>query len=226
MKRLARGTSVRALWQEDHAVQSWGGGNPSCVMLASSESCILQGARTESTNAGSLLRPAQPLCIQHARGKDSDSFPVSHVARHASHTSASTSGAALLTAPVMSRSPACGLACHADDQRQLQHRLLSTHSRQAACALHVPCLRAGRSGARSVASLGARCRGHLTESPVGGRAAQEAGASGPSLNPAEVAKFQELARDWWDPQGSSAALHALNPVRTRFTRDALCRCFR
>ncbi len=67
--------------------------------------------------------------------------------------------------------------------------------------------------------------GHRTELPVCGRAAQAAGASGPSLNPAEVAKFQEMARDWWDPQGSSAALHALNPVRTRFTRDALCSCY-
>ena len=44
------------------------------------------------------------------------------------------------------------------------------------------------------------------------------------MNPAEVAKFQELAREWWDPAGSSAALHAMNPVRTRFTRDALCLC--
>ena len=62
-------------------------------------------------------------------------------------------------------------------------------------------------------------------SAVRGRAAQEDRPSGPSMNPAEVAKFQKLAREWWDPAGSSAALHALNPVRTKFTRDALCHCY-
>ena len=49
-----------------------------------------------------------------------------------------------------------------------------------------------------------------------------AGASGSSVNDAEVQKFQQLARDWWDPHGSSAALHAMNPLRTCFIRDTLC----
>ena len=37
----------------------------------------------------------------------------------------------------------------------------------------------------------------------------------------EAAHFGKLARDWWDPKGSSAMLHRLNPVRLGFIRDAL-----
>ena len=34
--------------------------------------------------------------------------------------------------------------------------------------------------------------------------------------------FGGLAADWWNPAGSSAMLHKLNPVRLRFVRDAVC----
>lgn len=34
-----------------------------------------------------------------------------------------------------------------------------------------------------------------------------------SADAAEVAKFDALARDWWDPRGPMAPLHAMNPVR-------------
>ncbi|MGB3753184.1 MAG: bifunctional 2-polyprenyl-6-hydroxyphenol methylase/3-demethylubiquinol 3-O-methyltransferase UbiG [Parerythrobacter sp.] len=37
----------------------------------------------------------------------------------------------------------------------------------------------------------------------------------------EAAHFGALAADWWDPSGSSAMLHRLNPVRLRFVRDAI-----
>jgi 2-polyprenyl-6-hydroxyphenyl methylase/3-demethylubiquinone-9 3-methyltransferase len=39
----------------------------------------------------------------------------------------------------------------------------------------------------------------------------------------EAAHFGKLARDWWDPKGSSAMLHRLNPVRLGFIRAALDR---
>ncbi len=34
-----------------------------------------------------------------------------------------------------------------------------------------------------------------------------------SIDPAEVAKFQAMARDWWDPNGKFKPLHMLNPTR-------------
>ena len=40
-----------------------------------------------------------------------------------------------------------------------------------------------------------------------------------SILPDEVAQFGKLAADWWDPTGSSAMLHKLNPVRLKYVRD-------
>ena len=37
----------------------------------------------------------------------------------------------------------------------------------------------------------------------------------------EAAHFGGLAADWWDPKGSSAMLHRLNPVRLRYIRRAV-----
>ncbi|WP_420384484.1 bifunctional 2-polyprenyl-6-hydroxyphenol methylase/3-demethylubiquinol 3-O-methyltransferase UbiG [Novosphingobium sp.] len=42
-----------------------------------------------------------------------------------------------------------------------------------------------------------------------------------TIRPDEAAHFGRLADDWWDPAGSSAMLHRLNPVRLRFIRDAI-----
>jgi 2-polyprenyl-6-hydroxyphenyl methylase / 3-demethylubiquinone-9 3-methyltransferase len=39
-----------------------------------------------------------------------------------------------------------------------------------------------------------------------------------TINPNEAAHFGALAADWWDPKGSSAMLHKLNPVRLGFIR--------
>jgi 2-polyprenyl-6-hydroxyphenyl methylase/3-demethylubiquinone-9 3-methyltransferase len=35
----------------------------------------------------------------------------------------------------------------------------------------------------------------------------------PNVDPAELAKFGELAHRWWDPQGEFRPLHELNPLR-------------
>ena len=48
-------------------------------------------------------------------------------------------------------------------------------------------------------------------------------SSSTTIRPAEAAHFGTLAADWWDPKGSSAMLHRLNPVRLGFIRLAIDR---
>ena len=40
-----------------------------------------------------------------------------------------------------------------------------------------------------------------------------------SIVPEEVRQFASHAGDWWDPDGSEAMLHKLNPVRLKYIRD-------
>ena len=40
-----------------------------------------------------------------------------------------------------------------------------------------------------------------------------------SILPHEQARFGSMAAEWWDPKGSSAMLHKLNPVRLRYVRE-------
>ena len=42
-----------------------------------------------------------------------------------------------------------------------------------------------------------------------------------SIVPEEVEQFARLADDWWDPDGTSAMLHKLNPVRLNYIRDMI-----
>src|SRR6476659_9424010 len=42
-----------------------------------------------------------------------------------------------------------------------------------------------------------------------------------TIRPAEAEHFGKLAAEWWDPKGSSAMLHRLNPVRLGFIREAI-----
>ena len=37
----------------------------------------------------------------------------------------------------------------------------------------------------------------------------------------EAERFGKLAGDWWDPDGTSAMLHKLNPVRLKYIRDQI-----
>lgn len=50
-------------------------------------------------------------------------------------------------------------------------------------------------------------------------------ATGPSVDPAEVARFAAMAAEWWDPNGKFRPLHKLNPVRMTYIRDRLCAHF-
>jgi len=42
-----------------------------------------------------------------------------------------------------------------------------------------------------------------------------------TINPQEAAHFGAMAADWWDPKGSSAMLHRLNPARLGYIRSAV-----
>lgn len=42
-----------------------------------------------------------------------------------------------------------------------------------------------------------------------------------TIRPDEASHFGNLARDWWNPRGSSAMLHRINPVRLGFVREAI-----
>ena len=45
----------------------------------------------------------------------------------------------------------------------------------------------------------------------------------PTIRAEEAAHFGRMAAQWWDPKGSSAMLHRLNPVRLSFLREAVDR---
>ena len=46
-------------------------------------------------------------------------------------------------------------------------------------------------------------------------------ATAATIRPDEAAHFGKLAAEWWNPKGSSAMLHRLNPVRLGFVREAI-----
>jgi len=52
--------------------------------------------------------------------------------------------------------------------------------------------------------------------------AANARRDGSTIDPAEVARFDALARTWWDAKGPMAVLHKFNPVRLGFVRDLAC----
>ncbi|WP_445190829.1 bifunctional 2-polyprenyl-6-hydroxyphenol methylase/3-demethylubiquinol 3-O-methyltransferase UbiG [Sphingomonas sp. Tas61C01] len=44
---------------------------------------------------------------------------------------------------------------------------------------------------------------------------------GSTIDPSEAAHFGRMAADWWNPAGSSAMLHKLNPPRLRYIRSRI-----
>ncbi|TRW17089.1 bifunctional 2-polyprenyl-6-hydroxyphenol methylase/3-demethylubiquinol 3-O-methyltransferase UbiG [Glacieibacterium frigidum] len=49
---------------------------------------------------------------------------------------------------------------------------------------------------------------------------KESPAASATTDPREAAFFGGLASDWWDPKGSSAMLHRINPLRLGYIREA------
>jgi 2-polyprenyl-6-hydroxyphenyl methylase / 3-demethylubiquinone-9 3-methyltransferase len=43
----------------------------------------------------------------------------------------------------------------------------------------------------------------------------------PSLDPTDVARFEALAQEWWDPSGPMRALHQINPLRIAWLLDLI-----
>ncbi|MFL9824837.1 bifunctional 2-polyprenyl-6-hydroxyphenol methylase/3-demethylubiquinol 3-O-methyltransferase UbiG [Rhodoplanes sp. SY1] len=46
-----------------------------------------------------------------------------------------------------------------------------------------------------------------------------------TVDAAEVARFEAIARTWWDPRGKMATLHKFNPVRVGWVKEAACARF-
>lgn len=46
-----------------------------------------------------------------------------------------------------------------------------------------------------------------------------------SIDPAEVAKFEAMAAEWWDPKGKFRPLHMMNPVRLDYVTSRLAAQF-
>lgn len=47
-----------------------------------------------------------------------------------------------------------------------------------------------------------------------------------SVDPAEIARFEAIAAEWWDAQGKFAPLHRFNPTRLSFLKESLVRHFK
>jgi 2-polyprenyl-6-hydroxyphenyl methylase/3-demethylubiquinone-9 3-methyltransferase len=47
-----------------------------------------------------------------------------------------------------------------------------------------------------------------------------------TIDPEEVARFERIAKTWWDPKGPMGTLHKFNPVRLAYIRDEACRRFK
>lgn len=54
---------------------------------------------------------------------------------------------------------------------------------------------------------------------------QSHSTAGASLDPDEIARFQALAQEWWNPNGKFRPLHQIGPARLQFIRDELVRHF-
>ncbi|MDN5569242.1 MAG: bifunctional 2-polyprenyl-6-hydroxyphenol methylase/3-demethylubiquinol 3-O-methyltransferase UbiG, partial [Paracoccus sp. (in: a-proteobacteria)] len=42
-----------------------------------------------------------------------------------------------------------------------------------------------------------------------------------SIDPAEIAKFEAMAAEWWDPKGKFRPLHLMNPLRLDYIADQI-----
>ncbi len=49
------------------------------------------------------------------------------------------------------------------------------------------------------------------------------GAARPGVDAADVARYERLGAEWWDPRGPMGKLHEINPVRLGYLRDRVAR---
>lgn len=55
--------------------------------------------------------------------------------------------------------------------------------------------------------------------------AQPQSPLGHTVDEDEIAKFEAMAEEWWDPNGKFKPLHKFNPVRITYIRDQICAHF-
>ena len=46
-----------------------------------------------------------------------------------------------------------------------------------------------------------------------------------TINKLEIKKFNKLAKEWWNPEGSFKPLHKFNPIRIRYIKDSIIQHF-
>ena len=46
-----------------------------------------------------------------------------------------------------------------------------------------------------------------------------------TINKTEINKFNRLAAEWWDPEGSFKPLHKFNPIRIKYIKDNIIQHF-
>lgn len=61
----------------------------------------------------------------------------------------------------------------------------------------------------------------MTDASKASQSVNTNAAPATTIRAEEAAHFGQLAKDWWDPNGSSKMLHKLNPVRLGFIRAAI-----
>ena len=46
-----------------------------------------------------------------------------------------------------------------------------------------------------------------------------------TVNKTEIKKFNKLAAEWWDPEGSFKPLHKFNPIRIKYIKESIINYF-
>ena len=47
-----------------------------------------------------------------------------------------------------------------------------------------------------------------------------------TINKTEINKFDKLAAEWWNPEGSFKPLHKFNPIRIKYIKENIIRHFK
>jgi 2-polyprenyl-6-hydroxyphenyl methylase / 3-demethylubiquinone-9 3-methyltransferase len=81
------------------------------------------------------------------------------------------------------------------------------------------------SGAVAGVNAGHRRVPGMSDMAKAARTSGDATSARRVVDDAEVAKFDDLARDWWDPNGRMKPLHKFNPNRLAYIRDLCVREF-
>ena len=47
-----------------------------------------------------------------------------------------------------------------------------------------------------------------------------------TINKKEIKKFNKLAAEWWNPEGSFKPLHKFNPIRIKYIKESIIKYFK